>query len=385
MRNPMHVVCAIALAGSLAPAHAQQWNVSAQAGRMRSALDPAEASSSVALALQYLSSDATFRLSAGVPTSSVDALWAGAGLWKRAAFRRSGFLAGIDLSGNAFVTRDRSASPNTPAPPLIPGPFNPPLEPVADLSGHALAGQALPVIGWEGGRFQVHARAGASHYMAKFGDIEVDRTVRLADVQLTLSPAPSFAVMPVVRRYDADGEDGTTYAGASVMLAHARGSLWGSAGHWLDLDGAGVPWTAGATLRIHPRLGIEASARHDTFDPLYLQPPQTSWNVGLSLQVGGPVGSPAPPVPAAYADGRATIRLPVSESATPPSIAGDFNGWQPAPMQRSGDHWTFTVALEPGVYSYAFVRADGTWFVPESVPGRRDDGMGGHVAVLIVE
>jgi hypothetical protein len=38
----------------------------------------------------------------------------------------------------------------------------------------------------------------------------------------------------------------------------------------------------------------------------------------------------------------------------------------------------------PGVYHYAFVAEDGTWFVPESVPGRQDDGMGGHVAVLVV-
>ena len=29
------------------------------------------------------------------------------------------------------------------------------------------------------------------------------------------------------------------------------------------------------------------------------------------------------------------------------------------------------------MYHYAFVAEDGTWFVPESVPGRQDDGMGG--------
>ena len=67
-----------------------------------------------------------------------------------------------------------------------------------------------------------------------------------------------------------------------------------------------------------------------------------------------------------------------------PSIAGDFTGWKPVPMQRDGSRWTFTVKLEPGTYHYAFVGEDGTWFVPESVPGRQDDGMGGHVAVLVV-
>ncbi|HEX6308723.1 MAG TPA: glycogen-binding domain-containing protein [Longimicrobiales bacterium] len=376
----------IALAATAAPARAQQWNLSAQAGRMRSMLDPAEAAATIALGLYYDSPETGFRLSAGVPTSSVDALWAGAGLWKRAAFRHGGFMAGADIAASAFMTRDRSRSvQNTPTPPLIPGPFDPPLDPVADLSGHALAGQALPVIGYEHARVQIHARAGLSHYIAQFGDVETDRTVRLADVQLTLLPAPDLALMPVMRRYEAGDEEATTYAGVTAALAHERGSVWGSAGYWMDLDGADVPWAAGTTLRVHPRAAIEASARRDTFDPLYMQPPQTSWHIGFSLRVGGPAGPPAPPIPHAYVDGRATIRLPVSESAEPPSIAGDFNGWEPAPMQRSGDHWTFTVTLAPGVYNYAFVRADGTWFVPEDTPGRREDGMGGHVAVLVVE
>ena len=53
-------------------------------------------------------------------------------------------------------------------------------------------------------------------------------------------------------------------------------------------------------------------------------------------------------------------------------------------MEREGDHWVYRVAVAPGVYNYAFVGADGTWFVPESVPGRKDDGMGGFVAVVVV-
>ena len=53
-------------------------------------------------------------------------------------------------------------------------------------------------------------------------------------------------------------------------------------------------------------------------------------------------------------------------------------------MQRSGEHWTFTVALARGVYNYSFVNERGEWFVPVKYPGRKDDGMGGHVAVLVV-
>jgi hypothetical protein len=40
--------------------------------------------------------------------------------------------------------------------------------------------------------------------------------------------------------------------------------------------------------------------------------------------------------------------------------------------------------IASGVYNYAFRSASGEWFVPASTPGRKDDGMGGHVAVLVV-
>lgn len=374
----------IACASVVTPASAQQWNVIAQAGQMRSALDPADAEPSIALGLQYAAPDAGFGLSTGIPTSSVESLWAGAAAWKRSALRRRGFVAGLDLAGNAFLTRDRSPRTGPDTPPIVPGPFRPPLEEVADRSGHAIAGQALPVVGFEGSTFQVHARAGISHYSATFGGLATERTVRLADAQVTIAPSAAFALIPMIRRYQADGESAATYAGASAVFAHRAGSVWGSVGHWMESDNTSGPWAIGGALRVHERTMIEASARRDTFDPLYLQPAHTSWNLGLSIQVGGAVGPPPPPVPAEYVDGRATIRLPVSSAPSALSIAGDFNGWKPQPMQRAGDHWTFTLALEPGVYNYSFVTADGTWFVPEDVPGRKDDGMGGHVAVLVV-
>ncbi|MGH7466340.1 MAG: hypothetical protein ACREK1_14250, partial [Longimicrobiales bacterium] len=300
MRRFMHrgvrLTLLIAFAASAAPVSAQQWSVSAQAGRMRSTLDPANATSSVTLGLVYDAPTTGFRLSTGVPTSSVESLWAGVSGWKRALLRHSGFVAGVDLSGNAFVTRDRSERTPTPRP--VPGPFEPPLDAVADLSGHAYAGQAMPVLGYEGYRFQVHARAGVSHYAAKFGEQQADRTVRLADIQLTLAPTSSFALIPVVRRFDADDEDPATYAGVSGVAAKPFGTVWGSVGYWSDIDNVAVPWAAGAKIRFHPRASLEAGVRRDTFDPLYMQPPQTAWNVGLSVQVGGPVRpltAPAPP------------------------------------------------------------------------------------------
>jgi hypothetical protein len=89
-------------------------------------------------------------------------------------------------------------------------------------------------------------------------------------------------------------------------------------------------------------------------------------------------------VPARDRNGHAVITIPVRSAKGTPSIAGDFTGWKPVPMHRAGSRWTYTAKLDPGVYHYAFVAEDGSWFVPESVAGRQDDGMGGHVAVLVV-
>jgi hypothetical protein len=230
---------------------------------------------------------------------------------------------------------------------------------------------------------QVHARAGLSHYAAGFQDLQRNRTVGLADLQLTLMPTPALALAPVVRAFKARDEDVATYAGLSAGIAHPKGSVWGGVGQWMKPD-ADAAWELGGSLDVHPRASLRASARRDAFDPLHLQPAQTAWSVGLSIELGGP-GPRALPVPAAYAGGRATIRLPLSASELAPRVAGDFNGWKPAPMQRTGEGWTYTVAVAPGVYNYAFVDAQGDWFVPESVPGRKDDGMGGHVAVLVVQ
>jgi hypothetical protein len=93
---------------------------------------------------------------------------------------------------------------------------------------------------------------------------------------------------------------------------------------------------------------------------------------------------PAAPVPADYENGTATIRVPASLFSSPPRVAGDFNGWKPAPMERAGASWSYSVVTAPGVYNYAFVAPDGTWYVPDGVPGRKDDGMGGQVAVLVI-
>ena len=242
----------------------------------------------------------------------------------------------------------------------------------------------MPVLGYEWAAVQLQARAGVSRYSATFGDQRADRSVTLADLQATVTPTSALAIVPVVRRFQAAGEAAALYSGVSAVTASSTGSLWASVGQWTGGRSEGTPWSVGGRLSLHPLVSLDGAVRRDTFDPLSLQPAQTSWSIGLSVLTFGRARPVAPPVAAAYVNGRATIHLPVSATTARPSIAGDFNAWKPAPMEREGDYWVYRVVVTPGVYNYAFVGADGTWFVPEGVPGRKDDGMGGVVAVVVV-
>lgn len=361
--------------------HGQQWSVDAEAGRIHSALDPnAAETQSVALGLRYDDALTGFRISGGIPTASEHPLWGSLAGARRIVARSGRLMFGVDVAGNALALQDRVERTLE-----IPrrGPLSPPqLERLPSLSGYAIAGQALPLIAYERGRVEANVRAGVSHYSGHFGQQDQTRTVRLADAQLTFAPSVSLLVIPAVRHYRAD-EGSYTYAGISAIAGNNTLSGWATVGQWIDTEES-APWAIGATLRLHERAAVNASVRHDAIDPLYLAPAQTAWNVGVSIVLAGGRTSAAP-VPARYEAGRATIRLKANGSAAPLSIAGDFNDWNPAPMQRSGDEWTFTTALKPGVYNYAFVDDRGEWFVPEKHPGRKDDGMGGHVAVLVVE
>jgi len=143
-------------------------------------------------------------------------------------------------------------------------------------------------------------------------------------------------------------------------------------------------WGIGLGISVLPRITAWTSVRRDPFDPVYLSTSRTSWGVGVSYRLSSPRAGAPPAGPEVRDRGTVILRLPLSEASSPPYIAGDFTGWEPVAMYRHGGHWRFEVELTSGAYNYAFRTADGEWFVPETIPSRRDDGMGGWVAVLIV-
>lgn len=372
-RAPLLLAVSLALPAQV---EGQQWSLEAYAGKLRYQAGPASVEpTSLVLGLGYDDPRSGLRLSAGVPTAAKDPLWGAAGAWTRLAVGRR-VVAGLDLIGDGFVQRTQVET-------VLPGRF--PWQQrivTSDSWGFGVAGQAMPVVALETGWGQFQARTGLAHHYSEFGGEGQGRTVRVSDLQLTLAPASLWALRAELRRFGA-GEGSYTYGGLTGYLVYPQLTVWGTLGRWFGSDSAGLPWAAGAMLRIGERFGLSFSSHREVVDPLYQSPPRTSWGIGLSIRLGAPP-SLREPVPASYVDGVATVLLPVSEAPERPLIAGDFNHWKPEPMTRVDGNWSYTVKVAPGVYHYAFVTADGKWFVPESVPGRKDDGMGGHVAVLVV-
>ncbi len=363
-------------------ARSQEWRASARFGRVTYEGTPAGASaaSSVVLGLGRSGLRDWFGASAALPLGE-DPFWAVLGGWKRLETPGAAGLL-LDLSAHGFIQRHTMATTRTPAPGPLPVSPPPPTLAETDLSGEG-AGVELMAGAFAGSpSLRLESRAGMVAQRSSLGGVIQERALPNGAARLSLILAPPLTVHAETRGWL---HDGGTHAHAGGTLQYVRGPLhlWGSLGRWVAGGLDGVTWSAGASTAVGPQIDLQLGGRGNAFDPLYLSSTETSFWAGLSLRVGSG-RTVRPPVPELAPDGRAVIRIPARSAKDTPSIAGDFTGWKPVPMRRQGSHWTYTAKVEPGVYHYAFVAEDGTWFVPESVPGRQADGMGGHVAVLVV-
>jgi hypothetical protein len=376
-----------AFLAAAAPARAQEWRAVAQVGQVAYEGAPTSVASTSSLVLGLSRTDLAGGLgfSAGIPLAD-EPFWGVAAASRRfEAGARLGPL--LDLSGHAFLQRDLRTFPepsSTPGPldPLFPPP--PPAERKAPLSGRGAGGEVSAGLFALLAPVRLEARLGVAAQRSLLAEVAERRVLPLADARLALAKGPlSFAAE--ARGWSADEGD-HLYAGGTAQVAAGPLAVWGSAGWWPKGGVGATPWAAGARLAAGELLSFEVSARGHAFDPLYRTETERSVVFATSVRLGGRVRRPpaSAPVPAAYDGDRATLRIRAADATGRPAIAGDFTGWKPQPMRREGDHWIFGVRLAPGVYHYAFVSEDGRWFVPESVPGRQDDGMGGHVAVLVV-
>jgi len=365
-------------------AWSQEWRASARVGRVTYQGAPTGTSggSSAVLGLGHTGPRDWLGASAAIPLGG-DPFWAVLGGWQRLETQgKTGLL--LDLTGHGFIQRQSASVAGTPAP--APGPLPFPTQPPAplkpDLSGQGVGGEAM-AGGFAGsGGFRLETRAGVAAQRSQLGDVLQERALPTGDARLTLALAPVVTLQAESRAWL---DDSLTHAYVGSTLQYSRGplQLWGSLGRWVTGGLDRTTWSAGAGAALGPGLELQLGARGNAFDPVYLSTSRTSVWGGLSLRLAGSRVMAAP-VPARASDGGAVIALPASAAKGTAAIAGDFTGWKPVPMQRDGSRWTYAAHLAPGVYHYAFVAQDGTWFVPESVPGRQDDGMGGYVAVLVV-
>ena len=356
------------------PLFAQEWRVSAQFGRVDYAGAVADAAQTATLSLgaSRLGNLDWLGASVGVPLRD-DPLWAVAGVWKRwQTVGRAGLA--LDFMGHAFVQRDDEADS-----PLVP---LPPAESTFTRSGEGVGGELAVVAFGSIGPARAELRAGATGQQSRVSDVESSTLLPFSEANVLLNVGV-LQVGPEAKLWLADST--RSYVGLAAYGTAGPVDVWANGGGWVAGGPGEVAWSAGAALPVGGRVRLEGSFRSGSYDPLYDAYTNHSFTLGASVRVAGPgAGVVSAPTPARYEDGRAQIRIRATDVAGQPRIAGDFNAWQPQPMVAEGDDWTFTVPLAPGVYHYAFVDADGEWFVPEWLPGRRPDGMGGVVAVLVV-
>ncbi len=265
---------------------------------------------------------------------------------------------GVDAGANGFVFRDA----------------------VVDRIGSGGLLEAIPFVGLSSGAARVEVRGGWRGQTLAFAGATETRGVLETGARASYGSTLRLQGDARVVR----STEGTyPFAGASLLYGGSPFSAWARAGKWVGSQLDDVAWAAGVGLTMSRRARLWATVQQDAPDPLYWNAPRRSWSIGVTQRIGRtpPARLPAPKPEG----GRMAIHVPVSEApAGDLQIAGSFNNWQPAPMQREGREWVIRLPLAAGVYEYAFRSAKGEWFVPDSVAGRRDDGMGGHVAVMVV-
>jgi hypothetical protein len=357
------VVIVIAI-GRVDAARAQGWSADLSAGRV--VYDPVSANvgtNNVIGSLRYdVRQDAWVYGAGAVPTNDGGTFWIAAGAGGRVMFpvqSLRGPSFGADIAGHAFSFRDR----------------------VVDFAGGGGELEAMPFARLAFGGGFIEGRGGWRGHTLSFAGVRENRRV------FETGARGGYGTMVRVQgdaRWVHASEGTYPFLGATVTYIGSRVDVWGQTGKWLADDLAEREWAFGSGVSLGGRTSLWGSVRQEAPDPLYWNSTRRTWSIGLTQRLGT-IAAPLVPVSRSQS-GTVAVRLAAADiPAEAVSIAGDFNNWQPTPMQRESGEWVVHLTLSPGVYHYAFRSNTGDWFVPPSAPGRRDDGMGGYVAVLVVD
>lgn len=346
-------------------ARAQAWLVDVSAGR--TIYDPVSVnlgSNNLAGTIRFDGrSDDWIYGAAGVPLGDQDPFWGAAGAGGRFALPRSDtrrVTLGVETGAHGFTFRD----------------------PVIQYTGTGGTLEAIPFAGVSAGSGRIELRGGWRGHSLSYSGTRQSRGVFETGARVAFDADASVRLQADARWVHAS--EGTfPFLGGSLSYGGAPLQVWAQAGKWVSDLLDEVSWGGGVGIGLGTMSTVWANIRQDAPDPLYWNAPRRSWSVGVTRRLGRP---PAPLMPAPRIDG-GNVLIRIRQQDAPDgtvSIAGDFNNWRPAAMQREGNEWVIRLPIAAGVYNYAFRSSTGTWFVPASAAGRRDDGMGGHVAVLVV-
>jgi hypothetical protein len=363
-RSTFAAVLAVTVAGlgDSPVVHAQGWSADVSAGHLVYEAVPANVGTSNLIGTLRLDARSGTWVygSVAVPFDDAGTFWGAAGAGGRVAVpaAQTGMASvGADVAAHTFSFNDR----------------------VASQWGTGATLEAIPFVRLAGGAAFVEGRGGWRGQTFSFGARE-NRGV----LELGARGGYGSALRVEGDLHWVRASEGTyPFVGVTVAYSGPRLDVWGEMGKWVAPDLDQRAWAVGSAVSLGVRTAVWVSARQEAPDPLYWNEARRTWAIGLTQRLG-PIAAPVAPVPRTLA-GSIVVRLSVGDAPDGAvSIAGDFNKWQPAPMEREGEDWVAQLSLAPGVYHYAFRSEGGRWFVPPSVSGRRDDGMGGYVAVLVV-
>ena len=361
----------VALLGSLvSTVSAQNIALDLSAGQIVYQPLPSDvATNNAAATLRYDSPQGVWLYGTGaMPFGGTDSRWGGFGIGDRFvhSVSSSGRVnIGADIGAHGFVFHDA----------------------VLDQSGNGGFVEAIPFVQVPAGLATFEVGSGWRGQTLSYAGTVDTRHVFESRAHAAYGPAeagPHRWTVEGDARWVRASEGFFPFFGGGLRYSRTPVQAWLQTGKWFSstLDDAG--WGAGIDVTLTDRLALWSSVRQEAPDPLYWNLPRRSWSVGMTRRFNR--GGLTQPLAATQTDaGGVLIRLNAADvDGSAVSVAGDFNGWRPVPMQREGSEWLARLQLAPGVYHYAFRSERGQWFVPPSVPGRRDDGMGGYVAVLVV-
>jgi hypothetical protein len=351
------------LVGGVPRAHAQNWTADVYAGSTRygALLDHVSTTNLIGSLRHQRASGQTW-LSLAAPLDADAAVWSAAGAQHRlgpTTRHRSGI--GIEIGASAYGFHGAAGAG----------------------SGGGATVSLLPHLMLRSDVAMFELRAGRQQHYFEHPDTNGTRGLYEVGTRVGVVRNTNGAWLDA--RWLRASEAAYPHVGIHVSTAAGPVRLWANAGRWYADALDDMTWGAGASIEIGGTADVWLSVRHDATDPLYLATARSSWNLGVSRRIGRPAPAPPRAMAPVIAAGRVRILLPASAARDgSPSVAGEFSDWAPLAMQREGGHWVLELPLRSGVHRFSFVSGSGEWFVPELYPGRMDDGMGGHVAVLVI-